>query len=81
MRRRGCLPRGFTGAESAWRSGCLILRGQHGEKVVRSEELHGLRSPQHRASANALAAILAVACSAMLWGSRSYTVIAEWERN
>ena len=33
--RRGWPPRGFTGAESAWRIGGLILRGQHGETVVR----------------------------------------------
>jgi hypothetical protein len=34
-----------------------------------------------RGQRHALAAILAVVCSAMLCGSRSYTAIADWGRN
>jgi hypothetical protein len=35
----------------------------------------------NRGRRHALAAILAVACSVMLCGSRSYTAIADWGRN
>jgi hypothetical protein len=35
----------------------------------------------NRGKRPALTAILALACSAMLCGSRSYTTIAEWGRN
>jgi hypothetical protein len=46
------------------------------EVLAELPDFRSIRGKRH-----ALAAILALACSAMLCGSRSYTAIAEWGHN